>query len=89
MTGLPTFLKFLGVGLLWGSSFMWSSRALHDLTWEFLTWVRPLIGLLTLTIFLAVRNPVKSWSTLFPKQSRVWLNFLLIGFLFTALPSTL
>lgn len=89
MNVLPTLLRFLGTGLLWGSSFMWISIALESFSWQFLTWVRAPLGLATLGVILAVRQPKNSNGKILPHDKKLWLQFALIGFTFTALPSTL
>ncbi len=74
---------FLGLGLVWGSSFFWIKIALVDVGPMLLVAVRLLFGVLGLVIGVLVRKP--AW----PKNRRVWLMIALLGVINTAAPFSL
>ncbi len=73
-------LAFLGLGLIWGSSFLWIKIAVQEIGPFTLVAFRLLfgiLGLLTVAVYTRAR---------FPREMRVWLILTLIGFTNNALP---
>lgn len=89
MKNMATLLRFLGTGLVWGGSYLFIAIALENMSWQFLVWIRPLIGLATLGVILAVRRPKDSSGRILPRKISIWLRFTLVGLTFTAIPSAL
>lgn len=88
-TGMATLLQFLATGLVWGSSYMWIAMALEDISWQFLTWIRPILGMITLGIVLLIQRPKDAHGYVLPRQPKIWRHYLVVGLLFTAVPSSL
>lgn len=71
---------FLLLGLIWGSSFLWIKIGLRELSPLTLVGFRLLLGLLAMTITVAIRRPS------FPRSKRTWFWLILMGVTNTALP---
>lgn len=63
--------------------------ALEDFSWQFLTWISPILGMLTLGLVLLVQRLKGANVFVLPRERKVWRHYFLIGLLFTALPSTM
>jgi len=74
---------FLGLSLLWGSSFMWIKIAVGDVGPLALVGWRVLFGALGLAVILAARRQQ------FPRDGRTWRNLILLGLINTAVPFAL
>jgi drug/metabolite transporter (DMT)-like permease len=71
---------FVGLGLLWGTSFMWIKIALEDVgPFTLVAW-RLLFGVLGMVLVLLFRRV--RW----PRQARTWLNLAVLGLINNALP---
>lgn len=74
---------FLGLSLLWGSSFMWIKIAVADIGPLALVGWRLAFGVLGLAIVLAIRRQR------LPREWRTWRNLFVLGLINTALPFAL
>lgn len=66
-------LQFLGMGLVWGSSFLFMKVALEGVTFVQVAWSRLVLGGLTLLIIVLVMR------LRFPREKAVWGHFLVIA----------
>jgi len=73
-------LAFLGLGAIWGSSFLWIKIAVQEIQPFTLVAFRLLFGILGLLAVAAYSRPR------FPSGKRIWLTLTLIGFTNNALP---
>lgn len=87
MRGFQNISRFVGTGLLWGSSYMWIAIALESFSWQMLTWLRPIIGVVTLAIFIFVRKLKNPTPIIFPRDKKIWLHLFVVGFFLTFFPS--
>jgi drug/metabolite transporter (DMT)-like permease len=71
---------FLGVGLIWGSSFLWIAIGLEELEPGLITWIRVAAGAAVLWIVPGVRQPIE-------REDRPRL--LAVSFLWVAIPFTM
>ena len=70
---MRTVLQFIGMGLIWGSSFLFIKVALTGVSFVQVAWARLVLGGLTLlAIALILRIP-------FPREKAVWGHFLVIA----------
>ena len=81
---LSIWLQFLGMGVIWGSSFLFMKVALSGVTFGQIAWSRLILGGLTLGIIVLVTRPrVASPSgvlgPVLPREPVVWLHFLVIA----------
>lgn len=73
MTRLSAALQFLGMGIVWGSSFLFIKLALEGVSFYQVAWARLVLGGLTLgIIMLALRQRL-------PRDRAVWAHFSLIA----------
>jgi drug/metabolite transporter (DMT)-like permease len=73
-------LQFVGMGLIWGASFLFMKVALEGVSFGQVAWTRIMLGALTLGIIaLATRARL-------PRQPIVWLHFAVISVTFCVLP---
>lgn len=73
-------LLFFGLGLAWGSSFLWIKLALGEVGPFNLVGWRLLFAILALLVVIGVSRPP------FPKDRRTWAALLILGIINTALP---
>ena len=66
-------LQFLGMGLIWGSSFLFMKVALDGVTFVQVAWSRLVLGGLTLLVIVLVMR------LRFPREKAVWGHFLVIA----------
>ena len=66
-------LQFLGMGLIWGSSFLFIKVALEGVTFWQVAWARLVLGGFTLLVIVLVMR------LRFPRERAVWLHFTLIA----------
>ncbi|MFM6973528.1 MAG: DMT family transporter, partial [Agromyces sp.] len=78
--------RFLAVGLVWGSGFLWNSIALESMSWQFLTWSRALVGALVLLAIMLTVQP-RTGGIVWPRSVKTWLHFGVIGVLLAAIPN--
>lgn len=70
---MRTVLQFIGMGLIWGSSFLFIKVALTGVTFVQVAWTRLVLGGITLLVIaLVLRVP-------FPREKAVWGHFLAIA----------
>lgn len=68
-----TLLQFLGMGLIWGSSFLFMKVALTGVAFTQIAWSRVILGAMVLGIVVLVGRYK------LPKQPMVWLHFAVIA----------
>ena len=66
-------IQFLGMGLVWGASFLFIKVALTGVTFGQVAWTRTIFGALTLAMVFAI-----SRSKL-PRDPRVWAHFVVLA----------
>lgn len=81
--------RFLAIAFFWGSGFVWAGIALQSTTWEFMTWVRGLIGLATLGLILLVSKLRNRDQRILPRSFKTWWHFGVVGVLLAAIPNAL
>ena len=72
-------LQFLGMGLIWGSSFLFMKVALGGVGFGQVAWSRLVLGGLTLGLIVLVTRPRVNNGPVLPKEGRVWLHFVVIA----------
>ena len=70
---LSTSLQFLGMGVIWGSSFLFIKVALGGVSFYQVAWARLILGGLTLGIIVLILRQR------LPRERAVWLHFLVIA----------
>jgi drug/metabolite transporter (DMT)-like permease len=73
-------LQFLGMGLIWGASFLFMKVALEGVSFGQVAWTRIMLGALTLGIIALVTR------TRLPRQPIIWLHFAVISVTFCVVP---
>ena len=79
--------KFLAVGIMWGSGFMWAEFALAELSWQFVSWIRGVLGAVTLLVIIAIARPLDAEGRIWPRSVKTWLHFCVVGALLAAVPN--
>lgn len=77
---IKDWLVFIGLGLAWGSSFLWIKIALEEIGPFLLVALRILFAVLGLTIVVWIKKPS------IPQRERWWVPLLVLGVTNTALP---
>ena len=72
-------LQFLGMGLIWGSSFLFMKIALDGVSFGQVAWARLVLGGLTLGLIVLVSQPRLNNGPVLPRESVVWLHFVVIA----------
>lgn len=80
---LRTWLAFILLGLVWGSSFFWIKIAVQEIGPFTLVAYRLLFGALGLLVYVAIQRPA------LPADRRMWLAMALLGLTNTAVPFVL
>lgn len=76
-------LQFIGMGLVWGASFMFMKGALGGLSFGQLAWSREILGGVTLgMVMLATRQRL-------PRRRAIWLHFVVIALANAVIPHLL
>lgn len=73
-------LQFVGMGLIWGASFLFMKVALTGVSFGQVAWSRIMLGALTLGIVALVTR------ARFPRQPIVWLHYTVIAVTFCVVP---
>jgi len=73
MSRLSIALQFAGMGLIWGSSFLFIKLALEGVSFYQVAWARLVLGGLTLGIIVLIARQR------LPRERAVWLHFLVIA----------
>ena len=73
MSRLSVALQFLGMGVVWGSSFLFIKLALEGVSFYQVAWARLVLGGLTLGIIVLVMRQR------LPRERAVWAHFLVIA----------
>jgi drug/metabolite transporter (DMT)-like permease len=74
---------FIGLGLIWGTSFLWIKLALQEIGPFMLVTLRLALGLAGLLVIMRVQR------LSFPRDPRVWLSLAVVGVFNYAVPFTL
>jgi drug/metabolite transporter (DMT)-like permease len=72
-------LQFLGMGLVWGASFLFMKVALDGVTFGQVAWSRLVLGGLTLGLIVLISRPRISGGPVLPREPVVWLHFVVIA----------
>lgn len=80
---LRAWLALAGLGLIWGSSFLWIKIGVQELGPFTLVGFRLLFGIVGLVMVIVLQRPA------FPTDKRMWLFMAILGLTNTALPFTL
>jgi len=72
-------LQFLGMGVVWGSSFLFMKVALVGVSFGQVAWSRLVLGGLTLGLIVLVTRPRVNGGPVLPRDAVVWLHFLVIA----------
>lgn len=82
-TGATTVAQFVGMGLVWGASFLFMKVALDGTTPVQIVWTRLVLGALALgTVVLVTRSPL-------PRTRALWGHFAVLGVVGCAVPFSL
>lgn len=81
---LSTWVQFLAMGLVWGSSFLFMKVALDGVSFGQVAWSRTVLGGIALGVIVLVMRPrfVASDGTrgpVLPRERIVWLHFLIVS----------
>ncbi|MFT2818300.1 DMT family transporter [Leifsonia sp. A12D58] len=82
-------LQFLGMGVLWGSSFLFMKIALDGVTFGQVAWTRLVLGGLTLGLIVLATRPRVNGGPVLPREPVVWLHFLVIAITGCVIPHLL
>ena len=72
-------LQFLGMGLVWGASFLFMKIALDGVSFGQVAWSRLVLGGLTLGLIVLVTRPRVNGGPVLPREGIVWVHFLVIA----------
>lgn len=78
-----TLLQFLGMGLIWGSSFLFMKVALNGVSFTQIAWSRVILGALVLAIFMIIGKHK------LPKEPIIWVHFTVIAIFNCIIPHLL
>lgn len=80
---LSTSLQFVGMGVIWGASFLFIKIALGGLSFGQVAWTRIILGSIALAVIVLVLRAK------LPREPIVYLHFLVIGITFCVIPHLL
>ncbi|BDZ64304.1 DMT family transporter [Agromyces mangrovi Wang et al. 2018] len=86
---LSVVLQFIGMGLIWGASFLFMKVALDGVSYSQVSWSRLVLGGLTLAVIVAVMRPRVGAGPVLPREPIVWVHFTVIAITFCVIPHTL
>lgn len=72
-------LQFLGMGLIWGASFLFMKVALDGVSFGQVAWSRLVLGGLTLGLIVLATRPRINGAPVLPREGVVWLHFIVIA----------
>lgn len=72
-------LQFLGMGMIWGASFLFMKVALDGVSFGQVAWSRLVLGGLTLGLVVLATRPRINGGPVLPREGVVWLHFLVIA----------
>jgi drug/metabolite transporter (DMT)-like permease len=72
-------MQFLGMGLVWGASFLFMKVALDGVTFGQIAWTRLVLGGLTLGLIVLFSRPRIAGGPVLPRDPMVWLHFVVIA----------
>ncbi|GAA1959126.1 DMT family transporter [Agromyces allii] len=81
---LSTWLQFIAMGLVWGSSFLFMKVALEGVSFGQVAWSRTVLGALALGIIVLIMRPRVPAADgtpgpVLPRERIVWLHFLVVS----------
>ena len=80
---LSSTLQFIGMGVIWGASFLFIKLALGGLSFGQVAWTRILLGSIALAVIVLVMR------ARLPREPIVYVHFLVIGITFCVIPHLL
>ncbi|MEJ3405925.1 DMT family transporter [Rathayibacter sp. YIM 133350] len=86
---LSTWLQFLAMGVIWGSSFLFMKVALDGVTFAQIAWSRLVLGGITLGIIVAIIRPRVAGGPVLPREPVVWVHFAVIAVTGCVIPHSL
>jgi len=72
-------LQFLGMGVVWGASFLFMKIALDGVSFGQVAWSRLVLGGLTLGLIVLISRPRVGGGPVLPRERIVWLHFTVIA----------
>lgn len=78
-----TLLQFVGMGLIWGSSFLFMKVALEGVSFTQIAWSRVVLGALVLGVFMLIGKHK------LPKEPIIWVHFTVIAIFNCTIPHLL
>jgi drug/metabolite transporter (DMT)-like permease len=72
-------LQFLGMGVVWGASFLFMKIALDGVSFGQVAWSRLVLGGLTLGLIVLATRPRVQGGPVLPREGIVWLHFVVIA----------
>jgi drug/metabolite transporter (DMT)-like permease len=72
-------VQFLGMGVVWGASFLFMKVALDGVSFGQVAWSRLVLGGLTLGIIVLFTRPRVADGPMLPREPAVWLHFVVIA----------
>jgi drug/metabolite transporter (DMT)-like permease len=82
-------LQFLGMGVVWGASFLFMKVALDGVSFGQVAWSRLVFGGLTLGLIVLATRPRVNRGPVLPREGIVWAHFLVIAFTGCVIPHLL
>jgi drug/metabolite transporter (DMT)-like permease len=82
-------LQFLGMGVVWGASFLFMKIALDGVSFGQVAWSRLVLGGLTLGLIVLATRPRVNNGPVLPREGIVWAHFLVIALTGCAIPHLL
>ncbi|WP_268765536.1 DMT family transporter [Leifsonia sp. Leaf264] len=76
---LGIWLQFLGMGIIWGASFLFMKVALVGVGFGQIAWSRLVLGGLVLGAVVLVTRPRVDGGAVLPREPVVWLHFVVIA----------
>ncbi|MET0784089.1 MAG: DMT family transporter [Leifsonia flava] len=76
---LGIWLQFLGMGVIWGSSFLFMKVALEGVGFGQVAWSRLVLGGIVLGVIVLIMRPRIDGGPVLPRDPAVWLHFVVIA----------
>jgi len=76
---LGIWLQFLGMGVIWGASFLFMKVALEGVGFGQIAWSRLVLGGVVLGVIVLVIRPRIDGGPVLPRDPAVWLHFVVIA----------